>query len=132
MRDDEALGTTNRILAALPLEQRRALWPALHRLELTPGDRIHYSGEPVSSVYFIERGMVSLVKEMTDGQCIELAAVGRDGFTPGAMLYGAGRAMTDGVVQLRGEALRISRQALWRALKSNPGLATLVRGYARL
>ena len=73
----------NRILNALPQNIFDAVEPHLNRIDLPFGMVVAETNRPVEHVYFPETGVISLVVEMTVGDMIETAMVGRDGVVNG-------------------------------------------------
>ena len=72
----------NRILNALPQNIFAAVESHLKRIDLPFGMVVAETNRPVEHVYFPETGVISLV-EMTVGDMIETAMVGRDGVVNG-------------------------------------------------
>ena len=91
---------TNRILLALPETTMQRLWPALEQVELMRGQLIDREDRPVGDVYFVSRGLISLVKTMRDGRTVEIGAVGVEGVTDPLALFGITRAALDTIVQI--------------------------------
>jgi CRP-like cAMP-binding protein len=121
--------STNRILAALSAESLRALWPALSRLTLPRGYKLYESGASISHLYFIERGLVSLVKPMRDGRAPEIDAVGREGIAVPSAIFGVGRAAMESSVQIAATVLRISCDDFAARLAADREFSAIVRGY---
>ena len=69
----------NRILNALPQNIFAAVEPHLKRIDLPFGMVVAETNRPVEHVYFPESGIISLVVEMTVGDMIETAMLGREG-----------------------------------------------------
>jgi CRP-like cAMP-binding protein len=97
----------NRLLAALPADSRDRLGPHLESIELERGQVLHAAGALIEDVYFIERGLVSLVKTMSDGRVVEVGTIGIDGMIGLSALIGIDRVLVDVVVQAAGIAWRV-------------------------
>ena len=69
----------NRLLASLPRAVFGAIKPDLKLVELNHGDVLAETGRPIRRVYFPHSGIISLVVELSGGDMIETAIVGRDG-----------------------------------------------------
>ncbi len=102
----------NRILLALP----RATWdrikPHLEPVDLPRGKSIYHVGQSVEHLYFINRGVVSLIKTMEDGRSVEVGAVGIEGIAGLGALYGIESAILESIAQIPGSAFCIDRSWL--------------------
>ena len=78
----EPLGFTNRILLALPHASLERIKPFLEPLIMEKGQLIDRMNGPIKHMYFVNRGLVSVVKTMRDGRTVEIGAVGIEGVTP--------------------------------------------------
>ena len=61
------------------------------------------AGDKVSAVYFMRSGAISLVSELTNGQMIESAMVGRDSVVAGGAALDDRDAMYKAIVQVAGD-----------------------------
>jgi CRP-like cAMP-binding protein len=120
----------NRIIAALSETSRRGLRSALERMETKRGQVLSVAGTTLSHFYFIESGMVSLVKWMRNGEGVEITAVGPEGIVPPGVVVDFERAVLESIVQIPGSVLRIRRDDLRRRLARDHELLTLMRSYA--
>jgi CRP-like cAMP-binding protein len=82
-------------------------------------------------MYFVNRGLVSLVKTMQDGRTVEVSAIGPEGVSDPNALFGIERAVLESVVQISGSALRIRHDVLAREIDSDAVLRGVVHEYAR-
>ena len=79
----------NRLLAALPSEEYERITATLDTLPLPLKQYLHRAGEPIDHVYFPGGGFCSMVTALADGDMIEIATIGREGFVgASAMLKG--------------------------------------------
>jgi len=101
----------NRLLATLTADGRARLGPHLELKELERGEVIHAAGARIEHVYFVEQGLVSLVKTMSDGLAVEVGTIGIEGIIGLPALIGIDRVLVDVVVQAPVIALR-ARPAL--------------------
>ena len=102
----------NRLLARLPPEEYQRLLP---RLQLVPLALKHVLYEARSSIdyaYFPNRGVVSALTVMEDGRAIEVAMIGDEGMVGLPLLVGAKTTANRVIVQVPGEALRMSADVL--------------------
>jgi CRP-like cAMP-binding protein len=106
------LQVPNLILAALPQEIFAALQPHLQHITMRFGDVIAETGEPIRKVYFPSSGVISLVVELSVGEMIETAMVGRDGVANATTALDGKVALYRGLIQVAGEATTIEPDAL--------------------
>jgi CRP-like cAMP-binding protein len=94
----------NRLLASLPRAVFGAIKPDLKLVELNHGDVIAETGGLIRRVYFPHSGIISLVVELSIGDTIETATIGRDGVIGAAAALDGRISFNKGVVQLGGAA----------------------------
>ena len=119
----------NRLLAALSPKTLGRLLPHIRPVALLGGMTIDHVDEPVSWMYFVNRGLVSLVKTMQDGRTVEIGSVGTEGVTNPLALFGVENAIVEAMVQGPGNALRISRAIVETEVASDPAFARLMQRY---
>jgi CRP-like cAMP-binding protein len=100
-------------------------------VSLVRGQRLSSVDDATKHVYFINRGLVSIVKTMEDGRTIEIGALGLAGMTSPLSLLGINKELLDLIVQVPGTALRIGRDALLREVESDPAIRRLMQDYLR-
>jgi CRP-like cAMP-binding protein len=122
----------NRILLALPRAVREEILRQCEQVELTSGQMIYAGGAAVDYAYFVNSGLVSLVKSMEDGRSVEIAAVGNEGLLGLFAAYGFDYALVDHVVQVPALALRFSRRALQTAMSKHDALRRVMTRYLLL
>src|SRR5690349_2041384 len=105
----------NRLLAELPRQELEAISPDLERVELPMKKVLHEPLEPITQVYFVERGVVSLVFFFKQKTAYEIATVGREGMVGFPVLLGTHTVPSRAFVQIPGEALRMKTPYLERA-----------------
>jgi CRP-like cAMP-binding protein len=94
----------NRLLASLPGKVFAEVEPHLKSVELTHEAVLAESGDKIDRVYFPHSGVISLVVELSVGDMIETAMVGRDGaFNAGSALDGK-VSLNKAIVQVAGFA----------------------------
>ena len=102
----------NRILNSLPQNIFAAVQPHLRRVDLAFGAVVAETDRPVDLVYFPDTGVISLVVEMTVGDMIETAMVGRDGVVNGTSALDGKISLHRGIVQVAGDAHVVTSDAL--------------------
>jgi CRP-like cAMP-binding protein len=80
-------------------------------------------------VFFPDAGVVSAVAVYADGSVIEMATIGREGFTSVTAVFGAKMSSSRLLVQLPGSAAKMSRAAFTRAMASMPSFRSLMYAY---
>jgi hypothetical protein len=61
--------------------------PALEFVKTARGDVIDHADRPVEYLYFVSRGLISLVMTMKDGRTVEIGVVGIEGVTNANALF---------------------------------------------
>lgn len=102
----------NRLLATVSAEVSEALKPHLSLQEHRQGDVLAATGAPVKNVYFPHSGIISLVVELSIGDMIETAMVGRDGVLNASSALDGKVSLNKAIVQLAGFTSVISAERL--------------------
>lgn len=97
----------NRLLAGIPLNHYARLSEHLKRVDLVAGQVICESGAPLDFVYFPTTCTTSLVSHTAQGDCSELAMIGRDGMVGVSLVLGHVSMNHRVVVQCAGQAFRM-------------------------
>lgn len=127
----DASQVTNRILRALAPSTLARLLPGMEAFDLRAGAVIDHVDGPIEHMYFINRGLVSLVKVMHDGRSVEVGAIGIEGVTDSNALFGVDVAVIESMVQIPGTAFRVSRDFLGREMAHDAGLRRIMERYTR-
>ena len=102
---------SNRILQALPHEDRERLAPRFETVALSLSEVLFWPGDTIRHVYFPTTSIVSLLAELEDGSGVEVGLVGLEGMVGiSAVLGGAETKVA--TVQGSGEALRMKAEAV--------------------
>lgn len=121
--------TGNHLLAALPAGDQALLAADMQEVFLTRGQILFEDGQVPAHVYFPYAGsMVSLVLPLRDGGVTETVSIGVEGAV-GLTVDPSDRAVPSfgrGLVQLPGQAARISRERLADAALASPSLARVL------
>jgi CRP-like cAMP-binding protein len=121
-------GSRNRLLAALSHTDRDLLTPALETVDLDVRDVLEVPNDPISHVYFVVSGLVSIVGTAAPNHRIEIGMVGYEGMTGLSIVLGGDRSANETLVQASGSAMRISTKSLREMLAASRSLtATLLR-----
>ena len=129
--DSPSDGLANRFLLALPPETLKRLRPSLEYVTIANGQVVGHVDGPIENLYFVNRGLVSIIKTMQDGRTIEIGAVGIEGLTDWSALFGTGTAILESVVQIPGAAYRIRREVLKHEVEQDGALREMMQRYGR-
>jgi CRP-like cAMP-binding protein len=123
---------SNRLLAMLPQADLELLRPALEAVPLVARDVLDPPGTPISHLYFVNRGLISIVGAVAPDRRIEVGMVGYEGMTGLDAVLGDEASPNETLVQSPGTALRISTADLRRVMKASPALTALLLHYVRV
>jgi CRP-like cAMP-binding protein len=121
--------SNNRILVALSPQSRRRLWPALSRTQIPQGHLLYESGARITNLYFVESGLVSLIKTMIGGRSVAFGAVGREGIAPPTAIFGIDRTILESVVLIPATVLCIAIEDFRARLTDDWELTSLMQRY---
>src|SRR5271169_3607324 len=110
----------NRLLCALPPQERRRLRPHLKKVVFSPGQVVCEPGERVDYCYFPTNSVVSLLYTMQDGSTAEMGLVGNEGVTGVAVFLGGESTCSRAVVAVAGDAFRLPANRLQQEF-AHPG-----------
>jgi CRP-like cAMP-binding protein len=123
--------TSNRILRALPPAEYERLSVYLEQVEMPLGEVLYHPNEPISHVYFPNRGTVSVVCKFEDGKSVEAGMVGNEGMFGVCVFLGSVSTPLEAVVQLPGDALRMRADVLQKEFKRGEHLQDLLLRYTQ-
>ncbi len=102
----------NHLLATLPKVDYLRLAPHLRESHLTLGQILYEPGEPITTVYFPNQSMISLVQIMEDGSTIEAGIIGNDGIVGYAAYLTGESTISRAIVQIGGTAIALDANIL--------------------
>ena len=123
---------SNVILLSISDSDYRLLRPHLEYVTLPNHLVLHEAGGTLTSAYFPNRGLISLVVVMKNGKTAEAGIVGNEGFTGTLAAVGLTRSPLQAVVQITGDGFRIEVGALQSILESAPQLQLMLSRYAAI
>ena len=126
----EGKAVANAILLSIPDEEFNVLRPHLQFVSLHHHQILHEPKQTLESAYFLNSGMISLVMTTRRKESVEVGVVGSEGFIPLQLTAGLKRTPHRAVVQISGDASRISMDRLHGMLPSLPNLQTALNHYA--
>src|SRR5579859_5413673 len=118
----------NKLLIALPKDERNVLFPRLEFFVLPLGLNLSEKGATIKFGYFLNEGLASVLSVMGDEKSIEVGLCGREGFVGLPLTVGYCTSPAQVVMQVAGSGLRISSSNLRIVLRKCPNL---VMGLAR-
>jgi CRP-like cAMP-binding protein len=121
----------NRLLLALPARNLKRLMAELEQIRCQRGQVLINADSALDHVFFPDSGVVSVVAVYADGSIIEMATVGREGFTDVQAIFGTKRSSVQLLVQIPGSAARMSRAAFTRAMRSMPPFRNVMEAYVQ-
>jgi CRP-like cAMP-binding protein len=117
----------NHLLCELPATARMRISERLKPVRLRRGLRLQGQGEQARTCYFLESGVVSLVRILSDGRRMDAGLVGREGMI--GSIAGPTPAFIEASVELAGEALAIEAAALQAMLTESASLRDVLARY---
>ncbi|MCF7991535.1 MAG: Crp/Fnr family transcriptional regulator [Thiohalocapsa sp.] len=112
----------NRLLAALPEQDRRWILSHCDRVELRRGEMLGEPGGRISAVYFPTESFVSLVTPPADHTGLEVWLVGNEGMIGAPLVLGVDLTPLHSMVQGAGPAWRMSAEGFGEALRRSEAL----------
>jgi CRP-like cAMP-binding protein len=119
----------NRLLAALRPRDFALLEPHLQIVPIREGEFLHLPGDEIEQVYFLHKGIVSLMTISEDGDGISTASVGSEGAIGTIAGTGFVRAFTRAMVQAPGLASRIAVPHFRRVVRKSEAINDVLTRY---
>lgn len=121
----------NLILSALPCDARAQLMEKLEPVSLPYAHVIYELEDPVDYIYFINSGMVSLISTTREGQNLEVATVGHEGYVSMPIFLENSVSQYRTVAQAEVNALRMRVDAFKTIFDECVPLQRLLHRYAQ-
>jgi CRP-like cAMP-binding protein len=121
----------NRLLLALPASNLKQLTPQLDRIRCERSEILMDADSSLDCVFFPDSGVVSVLAVYANGSIIEMATIGREGCTAVQAILGAKTSSVRLLVQIPGDATKMSRVAFTRAMELMPSFRKLMYAYAQ-
>ena len=119
----------NRLLQALPAAELEQLHPLLETVELTKDATLANAGAPVQRIYLPHGGIVSMMVNLSDGQSVEIATIGRDGIIGASAALHGRPLLADAIVVVPGTASMLRAEDFREAADRSAALRTLIALY---
>ena len=125
-------GTDNRVIVNLSRTDRAHLESFLKPVELKVRTRLESANSKVNAIYFLERGLASVVGTGGERRQAEVAIIGREGMTGASFLLGVDRSPHETFMQLEGEGLYITADHLRLLMTESDTLTSSLLRYVHL
>jgi CRP-like cAMP-binding protein len=116
----------NTILLQIPENEFEAIQPHLKFAPLELAECLQREHEVIRTVYFMNRGIASMLVESDDGRSVEVGVCGREDVIGLALAAGLNTFTHRVVVQVAGDGFHIDGQTLRRFLNSLPELRRML------
>jgi CRP-like cAMP-binding protein len=126
------MNAANRLVRALSKDDQALISDSFERVDLTVRQVLEAPLGDIDHVYFVERGMVSVVARSEPHHQIEVGMIGYEGMTGLAVILGEAASPNESIVQSAGSALRLPTRALHEAMDGSPTLTRLLLRYVHV
>lgn len=131
----EQLALQNRLLGAIPKSELAHLLPHMERMDLFPRQVLYRPGTPVDFIHFPVTAVVSMIASTLDGETVEVATVGSEGFTGVTAILSSPKtrgqqgALVKVITQIPGSVVRLKADVFEAEMERNIELNRCVRRY---
>jgi len=119
----------NRLIEALPTEDRERLLRACTSVELPLSELLCERDELTTHVYFPTRAFISLISLADARAGVELGMIGREGMLGSHLCLNVFKSPLRGVVQGQGHSWQISTDEFIDQMQSSPALVNVMQRY---
>ena len=116
----------NRLLSRLSAQDLALVAAHLEDITLKERQVLEVPNKPITHVYFVETGVVSVVAVNAEDHRIEVGVIGREGMTGAPLVFGDDRAQHSAYMQIGGSGKRIAAPAFVAAMNQSQTLRALV------
>jgi CRP-like cAMP-binding protein len=103
--------------------------PQLAPIILERGQVLYHPEARIKKRYFVNRGLIYLVRTMRDGRTVEVGTIGIEGLVGFSALFGISSATLECIVQVPGDALCGDIDVIHSEVARGRNLATLLYRY---
>lgn len=114
--------SANRLLAALPDNDRRRILGQCELVDLAADDMLHEAGAPLRHAYFPTGGFICLVTPLEADTGLEVAQVGNEGMVGVSLVLSVAESALHHLAHGAGSALRIGAASFRREFRHSPAL----------
>jgi len=120
------VGVRNRLLAKISPQDWALISPYLEMVSLKERQVVEVPNKPITHVYFVETGVVSVVAVNKEDHRIEVGVIGHEGMTGVPLVFGDDRAQHSAYMQIGGNGRRMPAIAFCEALNRSSSLRGLM------
>jgi len=113
---------SNYFLNSLSAQDLALLSPDLKEMIFNHGDVLAEAGAPIRTIYFPESGMISMVVELSSGDRLEAALIGRSGMLGAGVAFDSKTYLNVAIVQMPGKGFAMKASALTKAAEASETL----------
>ena len=117
---------TNTVLLRMPENEFDILQPTLEFVQLPLAAIMHRERQALAEVYFINRGIASMIVETSDGRSVEVGIAGREDMVGLQIAAGLERASHSVVVQVPGDGFLVKTAGMKQLLPELPALRNIL------
>lgn len=121
----------NALLCALDAAEYSRLLEDAETVELRLRTVLYEANAPITHVYFLGRGVASIIAPVGDGVSVEVGTVGNEGLVGLPLLFGVDREPAKAFIQVAGAGIRVTAAAFQAAVDASAPLRALVLRYAQ-
>jgi CRP-like cAMP-binding protein len=122
----------NAFLGALSANVLADLRPRLRPVKFKLGEVLFHSSDLIDRVYFLTSGAISLVTELSTGQMVESAMVGKDSIVGGGASLDGREAVHKAVVQITGGGLVVDVETVRRIARDHEEFRSAIMRHQQL
>ncbi len=119
----------NEILLGLPGKEWDVICPSLEFLDMPTHTIANEMGQAISSGYFVNSGLVSILTVLNDGKSVEVGLTGKEGFVGLPLVVGLKTSAARAIVQVAATAFRVNAAKLISILRQCPTLEKKLNRY---
>ena len=116
----------NCVLLRMPQAEYEMLEPHLEFLQFELAAVLQKEHEPIQFLYFMNRGIASMIVETSDGRSVEVGIAGREDMIGLQLAADLDRPTHTVVVQVPGDGFRMKSMAMRSALRTLPELRNIL------
>lgn len=121
--------SSNRLLAALPIEEYDRMFPKLEKIGLNYEENIYRRNDEIRNVYFPISGIISLLTSVEDDSTLEVGLIGKEGMVGIALFLGVKTSNIRAIVQGNGNAMRMSAEDFISECKNGGSLPRILQRF---
>jgi CRP-like cAMP-binding protein len=122
----------NNLLTLMEPKDFALLQPHLSIVDLPVRRQLETRNRAVEHVYFLRRGLASIVVSVGANRSIEVAVIGREGMTGLSVLLEADRSLPETFIQSPGDGWRIAAEELRQAMNQSASLRAFLLRYVHV